>query len=52
MQLLANSFPGIQVFAATVSQASAIGAALAIHSVWNELPIPDNLISVEFYQPN
>ena len=52
MQFLANAFPGINVFAATVSQASAIGAALSIHPVWNELPIPDNLINLELYQPN
>ena len=52
MQFLANSFPEIKVFAATVSQASAIGAALAIHPAWNELPIPGNLISLEFYEPN
>ena len=52
MQFLANSFPEIKVFAATVSQASAIGAALAIHPAWNELPIPGDLISLEFYEPN
>jgi len=35
MSLLANAFPEIEVFKASVAQASAIGAALVIHKEWN-----------------
>lgn len=49
MHILAKSFPGIEVCAATVAQASALGAALAIHKHWNTKPIPENLIQVKKY---
>ena len=49
MQLLADSFPEKTVYAASVAQASAIGAALAIHSEWNSKPIPENLIKLTPY---
>lgn len=51
MHMLATAFPAWEVFAANVSQASAIGAALAIHSKWNQLSIPDDLISLRKYGP-
>jgi hypothetical protein len=37
------------VYAATVAQASATGAALAIHNYWNKLPKPVDLIELKFY---
>jgi hypothetical protein len=37
----------MEVFAAEVAQATALGAALAIHRYWNKKPIPDNLISLK-----
>jgi glycerol kinase len=40
MSLLAKAFPGIEVYAATVPQASALGAALVIHHHWNKNPLP------------
>ena len=49
MHMLATSFPMMEVSAAAVSQASAIGAALAIHDAWNPLPIPSNLIELKSY---
>lgn len=49
MHLLAASFPEAEVFAASVSQASATGAALAIHSHWNERDIPRDMISLKYY---
>ncbi|HRH61645.1 MAG TPA: FGGY-family carbohydrate kinase, partial [Chitinophagaceae bacterium] len=49
MHLLAESFPGIEVYAATVAQASALGAALAIHDQWNSKPLPDNMIDLKLY---
>jgi sugar (pentulose or hexulose) kinase len=47
MNLLADSFPDIQVYAATIAQASAFGAAAAIHKSWNKNPLPNNLISLK-----
>ncbi len=49
MNLLAHAFPHLEVFAATISQAPALGAALAIHSGWNNNPIQDNIIKLQFY---
>lgn len=49
MNLLAAAFPGMEVFAASVSQASAIGAALAIHPCWNSKPVPENMIGLKNY---
>lgn len=40
MHLLAAAFPGIEVYAATVAQASALGAAMAIHGQWNNHALP------------
>ena len=49
MNLLARQFPQMEVFAASVAQASAIGAALVIHSSWNQKSIPGNLIGLRKY---
>jgi hypothetical protein len=49
MNLLAQAFPDLEVFAASVAQATAIGAALAIHSHWNTQLVPSNLIDLKFY---
>ncbi len=49
MNLLAAAFPGIEVFAATVPQASALGAALSLHKHWNPKVLPDNLIELKYY---
>ncbi len=46
MALLASAFPQLNVSAATVAQATALGAALAIHDSWNPLPLPDNLVQL------
>lgn len=47
MNLLAKAYPDHEVYAASVSQASALGAALAIHEHWNTKPRPENLIRVK-----
>jgi sugar (pentulose or hexulose) kinase len=44
MQLLTEAFPKMEIFAAEVAQASALGAALIMHEYWNKKPIPNNLI--------
>lgn len=49
MQLLAKAYPQVQVYASQVAQASAIGAALAIHTHWNTQPIPHNLLKLTHY---
>ena len=49
MHLLAASFPGIEVFAASMAQASAIGAALVIHKAWNANPIPKDINQLNYY---
>ena len=50
MQMLANSFTGTEVFAASVSQASAMGAAMAIHGAWNANALPEDLIELTLYK--
>jgi sugar (pentulose or hexulose) kinase len=47
MQLLSQRFSTLEVFAATVPQASSLGAAIAIHSSWNSNPIPEHLIDLK-----
>jgi hypothetical protein len=49
MNLLAAVFPHIEVFAASMAQATALGAALAIHSAWNKKPLPNNIIQLQYY---
>jgi sugar (pentulose or hexulose) kinase len=49
MNLLAAAFPAMEVFAASVSQATAIGAALSIHKHWNTKPIPGDMIDLKYY---
>jgi len=50
MHLLAAAFPHIEVFAASIPQATAIGAALAIHSHWNSRQMPGDIIDLKFYK--
>lgn len=46
MNLLARAFPNIKVFTASVAQATAVGAAMAIHKDWNSKPIPADLVQL------
>jgi sugar (pentulose or hexulose) kinase len=50
MHLLAAAFPHIEVFAASIPQATAMGAALAIHSHWNTRPLPGDIIELKYYK--
>jgi sugar (pentulose or hexulose) kinase len=52
MHLLAVAFPDLEVFAASMAQASAIGAALAIHQEWNTKSIPNDIILLKYYSQN
>ncbi|MEO6313681.1 MAG: FGGY family carbohydrate kinase [Chitinophagaceae bacterium] len=49
MHLLAAAFPQIDVCAASVAQASSIGAALAVHAYWNQRDFPTGLIDLKHY---
>jgi sugar (pentulose or hexulose) kinase len=52
MHLLAKAFPTIEVFSASMAQASAIGAALIIHKEWNRKTIPNDIIQLKYYSAN
>lgn len=47
MRLLRYVFEGVKVSAASVAQASALGAALVIHEHWNTKPLPADLIRLQ-----
>jgi sugar (pentulose or hexulose) kinase len=49
MHLLAATFPEMEVYAASVAQATSVGAALAIHKHWNSKPLPGDIIDLRFY---
>jgi sugar (pentulose or hexulose) kinase len=49
MHLLATAFPDLEVYASSVSQATAIGTALALHHTWNENPVPTDIIKLNYY---
>ena len=49
MHLLASAYPDIEVFAASMAQATAVGTALAIHHAWNTKPLPTDLIELKYY---
>lgn len=49
MNLLAKAFPKIEVYAASVAQATSVGTALSIHQHWNSKPIPNDMIELKYY---
>ncbi len=49
MQLLSAAFPELEVYAATVAQASSLGAAMAIHTLWNKQALPASLVQLKKY---
>ncbi|HEY5371966.1 MAG TPA: FGGY family carbohydrate kinase [Hanamia sp.] len=49
MNLLASVFPGMEIFAASMAQATAVGAALCIHSCWNKKEIPHDIIELKYF---
>lgn len=49
MNLLAAVFPDMEVYAATMAQATSLGAAMAIHSAWNNGPYPADSIGLRHY---
>ncbi len=49
MHTLAAAFPGLEVYAASMAQATALGTALAVHRHWNTNPIPNDIIQLKYY---
>jgi L-fuculokinase len=49
MNLLSIAIPSIEVYAASVAQASATGAAMAIHKHWNKHPHKADMIDLKFF---
>lgn len=49
MNMLAQSFHSIEVYSASMAQATALGTALAIHNSWNKKAISNNLIELKYY---
>jgi sugar (pentulose or hexulose) kinase len=49
MHLLAFAFPNLEVYAASMAQATAVGTALAIHQAWNTKALPHDLIELKYY---
>lgn len=47
MNLLAAFFPEMEVYASSVPQATAMGAALAIHQAWNTGDIPRSIVELK-----
>ena len=50
MHLLSSAFSQFEVYAASVAQASATGAALAIHKEWNSFPVPADMVKLKYYK--
>lgn len=51
IQLLASRFPEIEVYTASMSEASALGAALLLHDCWNNLKPIQTLFKFTHYAP-
>jgi sugar (pentulose or hexulose) kinase len=49
MNLLATAFPQLEIFAASMAQATAVGTAIAIHKSWNSKPLPTDIIELKYY---
>ena len=49
MNLLARNFPELEVFAASMAQATAVGTALSIHRAWNKKALPNDIIELKYF---
>jgi sugar (pentulose or hexulose) kinase len=49
MNLLATAYPDLEVYAASMPQATSMGSAIVLHEHWNDKPLPSNLIGLNFY---
>jgi L-fuculokinase len=49
MNLLSANLPGCKIYSTSMSQTSALGAALAIHNHWNKRPIPGEIVGPRLF---
>jgi sugar (pentulose or hexulose) kinase len=49
MGMLKNHYPELEVYSSVVSQASALGAAIALHDLWNNNAMPNELVTLKKY---
>jgi sugar (pentulose or hexulose) kinase len=49
MNLLAIAFPDIEVYAAGMAQATALGTAISVHKHWNTRPLANDIIELKYY---
>jgi len=49
MNLLAAAFPEIEVYAASMAQATALGTAVLVHKHWNTRPLANDIIDLKYY---
>lgn len=49
MHLLASAYPEMEIYAASIALASALGTALAVHPYWNKKNTPADLIELKYY---
>ncbi len=49
MHMLALMYPDLKVYAASVLQASSIGAAMILHHQWNPDPVPADIVKLKLY---
>ena len=47
--MLLPTMTDLEVYAASIAQATATGAALAIHYCWNKKPFPNDIIELKFF---
>jgi sugar (pentulose or hexulose) kinase len=50
MNLLSAAFPKQEIYAASIPQASALGAALAVHEQWNSKAMPQEIVRLNKYR--
>ncbi|MFT3844567.1 MAG: FGGY family carbohydrate kinase [Lacibacter sp.] len=49
MYMLASFFPDVETYAASVAQASSLGAALVMHKHWNRKQLPSDIIELKYF---
>lgn len=49
LAMLAAAFPDLEIYAASVAKATAVGTALSIHHSWNTKPFPADLIKFTLF---
>lgn len=52
MNLLAAAFPNLEVYAAAMAQATALGTAVAVHKHWNTRQLANDIIDLKYYSAN